>query len=253
VSGLLTVRAVLLLLFSHRFLAAARWDFYFVKLRLANTISRQPRRIRKFVANRRKPMYLNLGCGPRGIQDSHWVNVDGFRDENVQFLLDISRPLPFQDNLFDGVFCEHVLEHFPMADGLAIAREVFRILRPEGCFRIVVPDGELVIRRYFDAPSELIARRGTNTETAMEIVNVYFRQRYEHQFMYDWTTIEKMLSIAGFPSVARVSYGKSDYSSCIALDDEKYEWESLYVEASKFQRPKKRLGIYAEHGQKPGA
>jgi hypothetical protein len=67
----------------------------------------------------------------------------------------------------------------------------------------------------------------------MEIVNLYFRQRYEHQFVYDWPTIEKMLLRAGFGVVCRSAFGQGCHCSTVILDDEKYEWESLYVEALK--------------------
>lgn len=114
-----------------------------------------------------------------------------------------------------------------------MAAEVYRILRPGGCFRVIVPDGELILRRYFDAPSELIARRGTDGNTVMQVVNAYFRQRYEHQFLYDWPTMERMLRSAGFGQVVRASFGRSSFSEPLLLDDEKYAWESLYVEARK--------------------
>src|SRR5215831_20591664 len=91
------MRKILLWLFSHRFLAIGRWDTHFLLLRLRNTLTRQRTRIAAFMASRLSPRYLNLGSGPRGLDDAHWVNVDGFADKNVHFLIDISRALPFPD------------------------------------------------------------------------------------------------------------------------------------------------------------
>jgi len=227
------LRDFFLWLFSHRFLAVARWDFHFLLLRIWNALTRQKSRIHCTLSKLQAPLFLNLGSGPRGLDDSHWVNVDGFRDKNVHYLLDFGRPFPFPDQSFDGVFCEHVMEHFSLQDGERIARDVHRVLRSGGCFRIVVPDVELLLRRYFESPQELVVRRGNGAETPMEIVNLYFRQRYEHQFAYDWLTMEKMLLRAGFGSVHRVAFGKSGQCERVALDDEQYEWESLYVEALK--------------------
>src|SRR5262249_40918141 len=96
---------------SHRLLALARWDLHFMRLRLRNFLTRKHAAMRKRAASAR-PMYLNLGSGPRGIDDLHWINVDGYPDKNVDFLLDFTRPLPFADECHDGVFCEHVFEHF---------------------------------------------------------------------------------------------------------------------------------------------
>jgi predicted SAM-dependent methyltransferase len=146
-------------------------------------------------------------------------------------LIDLTRQLPFDASSFEGVFCEHVLEHFSFEEGVALATEVCRILRPRGCFRVIVPDAELILRRYFDEPNDLIGRRGTGGETAMEVVNNYFRQRYEHQFLYDWNTMEKLLLRSGFAQVVRASFDQSSFCNSLVLDDEKYAWESLYVEA----------------------
>jgi predicted SAM-dependent methyltransferase len=191
-------------------------------------------RIRNALVSQQRPLFLNLGSGPRGVDDDHWVNVDGFWDNNVHYRVDFGQPLPFPNESFDGVFCEHVLEHFSLADGERIAREVHRVLGLGGCFRVIVPDAELVLRRYFDAPNEIVNRRGSSgTETPMEIVNLYFRQRYEHQFLYDWPTIEKMLLRAGFAVVGRSAFGQGRHCTSVVQDDEKYEWESLYVEAIK--------------------
>ena len=227
------MRSLLLWLFSHRFLAIARWDIHFLGLRIWNAFTRQESRIRRHIFSLQPPVFLNLGAGPRGLDDSHWVNVDGFPEKNVHYLLDFGKPLPFRNASFDGVFCEHVMEHFSLQDGEKIAHEVHRILRPGGCFRIVVPDGELALRRYFETPQELVQRRGDGKGTPMEIVNLYFRQRYEHQFAYDWETMKKVLLCAGFGAVNRASFGKGDRCPRVVLDDQKYEWESLYVEAMK--------------------
>jgi predicted SAM-dependent methyltransferase len=227
------MRNFLLFFFNHRFLAIARWELHFLWIRFFNMITFQKARIRRLVARRSAPLFLNLSSGPRGLDDIHWLNVDGYRDRNVHYLLDISRTLPFRANSFDGVFCEHVLEHFSLEDGERIVREICRILRPGGCLRIIVPDAELILRRYFSAPAEIVAWRGTGNETPMEIVNSYFRQRYEHQFLYDWVTLEKMLRRAGLSDVARTSFGAALKCQAIVLDAPKYDWESLYVEASK--------------------
>jgi predicted SAM-dependent methyltransferase len=228
------VRRFLLFLFSHRFLALARWDLHFIRIRTRNAITFQNRRIRAFVSGRQQPVFLNLGSGPRGVDDAHWVNVDGFPDRGVHYLLDIDRPLPFADGSFDGIFCEHVLEHFTIEAGDRLAREAHRVLRRGGCLRVIVPDAELLLQRYFTAAPELIAWRGGGGDaTAMEIVNSYFYQRFEHQFLYDWPTLQRMLTRAGFGCVLRSRFGSSDVSPALVLDDAKYEWESLYVEAVK--------------------
>jgi predicted SAM-dependent methyltransferase len=225
------VRRLLLFFFSHRTLAVARWDLGLLGVRLRAALTGQRAKIRRFVTTRSSPVLLNLGAGPRGIDDAHWVNIDGAPDAGVRFLVDFQRRLPFDDATFDGVFCEHVLEHFSHEDGTRLAAEVRRILRPGGVFRVIVPDAEFVLKSYFDAPQALVADRGRGEGTAMEMVNAYFRQRYEHQFMYDWPTIEQTLRRAGFDRVVRSRFRDPTSCSPVRIDDEKYARESLYVEA----------------------
>jgi predicted SAM-dependent methyltransferase len=211
---------------------------------LGNWIGRQRGTTATFLAKRDRPILLNLGAGPRGLIDGHWVNVDGFQAPNIHFLVDLQRGLPFPDGSFDGVFSEHVLEHFTKQDGLLLAVEVARVLRPGGVFRVVVPDGEFVMRSYFDDPEGLVRYRGSRGpdinsvsmrmgETAMDMVNSFFRQRYEHQFMYDWLTMKRLLEHAGFQDVLRCGFRESAATLGLEIDDEKYERESLYVEARK--------------------
>jgi hypothetical protein len=45
--------------------------------------------------------------------------------------------------------------------------------------------------------------------------------------------MERTLRRAGFNTVARASFSQGQFCPPIALDDKKYEWESLYVEAVK--------------------
>lgn len=201
-------------------------------VRLTNALTGQKRRARRFLASRASPVYLNLGSGPRGRAADNWVNSDGYRDRNVHFLFDFSRRWPFPPGSFDGVFCEHVIEHFAFDDGQRVFGEIWRVLRPGGVVRLVVPDAEHIVRTYFDDPDGLIAYRGVPGLTAMQVVNDFFRQRYEHQFLYDWETMRQALAAAGFISIARRDHGTGQCPALL-IDDAKYAWESLYVEAVK--------------------
>ena len=59
----------------------------------------------------------------------------------------------------------------------------------------------------------------TETGEAMDAVNSYFRQRYDHQFIYDWPLLERQLRGAGFEQIARVSFQQAVNSKSVVLDD----------------------------------
>jgi hypothetical protein len=89
------------------------------------------------------------------------------------------------------------------------------------------------MKTYFENPEFLIRHRLDGKGAAMEAVNSYFRQRYEHQFIYDWPTMEATLRRAGFSVVMRAGFGGTVLCPALCLDDSKYEVESLYVEAAR--------------------
>ncbi len=63
---------------------------------------------------------------------------------------DITKGLPYEDNSFDGVYHSHVLEHLEPRDGEKLLDECFRVLRPNGVLRIVVPNLEQIVTLYLN-------------------------------------------------------------------------------------------------------
>lgn len=227
------MRRLLLFVFSHRTLAVLRWDCHFIQVRLANFLLRRRRKLLRRIDLAGTPLYLNLGSGPRGVSHRDWINVDGYADLNVDYLMDFRRKWPLPDSSIDGIFCEHVFEHFDSDDGEFLLRECWRTLRAGGSIRIIVPDGAKIMKTYFEEPAQFPSWRVSESSCPMEAVNSYFRQRYEHQYTYDSQLLKHQIQKAGFTQVSESSFGQGTVSSKILLDDEKYVAESLYIEAAK--------------------
>lgn len=62
--------------------------------------------------------------------------------------LELRKSLPYEANTFDEIYCNHVLEHLSLEDGKRLVEEFYRILKPGGTCRLVVPDLELATREY---------------------------------------------------------------------------------------------------------
>jgi predicted SAM-dependent methyltransferase len=95
------------------------------------------------------PRRLNLGCGGRF--HPGWVNLD-LQPQNPSVRRhDATTPLPFGDASFDAVYHSHLLEHLPRDRAAPFLRECWRVLRPGGVLRVVVPDLERIARLYLDS------------------------------------------------------------------------------------------------------
>lgn len=65
--------------------------------------------------------------------------------------------IPFPDASFDTVYHSHLLEHFTADQAKSFLNQCFRVLKPEGIIRVVVPDLEQITRAYLDQLSRATA------------------------------------------------------------------------------------------------
>jgi predicted SAM-dependent methyltransferase len=186
---------------------------------------------------------INIGCGSSGRPD--WINADIDPLPGVNCTWDCRKSLPFPDNSAKCIFTEHFVEHLDYSEEIPyFLSECKRVLEPRGVVRIVVPDAEKYLEGYCrDGWEELVKLRqlgpglidgafGSKYNTKMELVNVIFRQYYEHKFAWDYDTMQFVLRRYGFSSVYRQSFGQSLFPS-LAIDLPERASESLYVEAVK--------------------
>ncbi len=91
----------------------------------------------------RRKAYLDIGCGPN--LHHHFINLDYTWCPGIDICWDITKPIPLPDGVLKGVYSEHCLEHVTIETAEAVLRESWRLLRPGGTLRIVMPDGELYL------------------------------------------------------------------------------------------------------------
>ncbi|MDX8387656.1 MAG: methyltransferase domain-containing protein [Ghiorsea sp.] len=81
-------------------------------------------------------LILDMGCGYSKEPDS--IGVDMLAGSDADVLANLARnPLPFQDNSFDAIYCNDVLEHLP--DVIATMEEIWRIGKADADVYIVSP------------------------------------------------------------------------------------------------------------------
>jgi|LakMenE18May11ns_1017448.scaffolds.fasta_scaffold9958929_5 predicted SAM-dependent methyltransferase len=181
--------------------------------------------------------YLDVGCGPNTHSD--FISLDYGWNPKVDICWDATRGLPFDDNSLTGIFTEHCLEHLDLESVNKVLFEFWRVLKPGGTVRLIVPDGELYLRNYVriqdgDEGAHLPyseTDRFQDIYTPIMSINRIFRG-HGHQFIFDYQTFERMLIKCRFANIKKESY-KCGRDKNLLIDMESRVVESLYVEASK--------------------
>jgi SAM-dependent methyltransferase len=186
---------------------------------------------------------VNLGGG--GNTAPHWLTAD--IDPRADVFIDITRPLPFDDESLDGVFLEEVIEHVNAPTTMHIIRECHRCLKNGKPLRISTPDLRCFIR-LLDAdcvPDGLVREMammqlGRTDVNGIELrtaaTNSIFRD-HGHIFIWDFDALAQAIYRGGFRQLKRTSYRDPD--SLLGVYDSHAERfrhpaeMSLYIEATK--------------------
>jgi hypothetical protein len=132
---------------------------------------------------------------------------------------DIVKGLPEAADSCEAVYCSHILEHLAYEDFLTALRNTYKILKPGGTFRGVVPDLKAAVMAYVDdfdkleAPANELMR---NTMLGVEnrpknmsgkVKNLYGNSK--HLWMWDYKTLAFELKKVGFTDIGPCTFGDS--------------------------------------------
>jgi SAM-dependent methyltransferase len=163
-----------------------------------------------------------------GVLSEHHYAVNWSKSIEIH---DLKKKLPFADSSIDYAYTSHFLEHLSAGDAERLIHEVFRVLKPGGVARVVVPDLATGARRYLDA---LRADPG-DARAAPEFLNWLQLSRPgvrdPHLWMYDAPSLTAVLSRAGFTNVVVCAYREGRVPDCEILDNRPED--SLHLEAEK--------------------
>ncbi len=218
--------------------------------------------------------YLRLKTSPLGRNIARLV-LTGHRRERFLALdddirvHDLRRGIPWPASSVDAVYSSHVLEHIDRCHAESFAREMYRVLKPGGVVRIVVPDLALLVDAYRQSTDvtreggrtpaeheetvgrlfEQMVRRESAATTeqrhaalrvAERAIRGDARRRGEtHQWMYDELTLSALLVGVGFSGPRRTDHRTSTIAGWTEIDldriagDAEYKPGSLYIEAFK--------------------
>jgi len=182
----------------------------------------------------RDPIYVQYGCGQSC--PSGWLNFDaspwlwlrtlplvgrilplGPFPRGVRYG-DIVTGLPIAAQSVQGVYASHVLEHLSYADFWSALDHTFRMLKPGGIFRLVVPDLQARAERYLhelalgrpEANVWFMRASGLGREHDVPGLGPRLRRtfgRSAHLWMWDEKSLAAALGKAGFARIRRCRFG----------------------------------------------
>ena len=193
-----------------------RWSYQPIKaiiseIRHAKSDKTRRRLVPDYLA---KPGFhgLQVGCGP--LMMPGWINTDCESDQPVDFLLDITKPLPFPNACLDAIYAEEVIEHVDLECGRKFLAETRRVLKPGGALRLTTPGANECCRIYLGLEERRAEEWGqfwlNEQEFSPEMwINSYFNF-YGHKHVYSVAQLQGEMKRAGFKETRRCKPHVSD-------------------------------------------
>lgn len=140
---------------------------------------------------------LNFGCGSNKLEG--WQNYD--------IDLDVTKPLPFQNDYANFILCEHLIEHLTSHEAYSFLEECHRVLKKNWIIRVCVPSPVLIQERYTEEYLNFIKSRGWGENTLKSAIkSIIFN--HGHKSIWDYNILSCLLKSIGFktfPSVPNAS------------------------------------------------
>ncbi len=149
---------------------------------------------------------------------------------------DVVKGIPHATASVDAVYSSHMLEHLPPEGARRVLAECYRVLKPRGTLRLVVPDLEVLVHAYLaDDRSVLPAAEPTAADAFIEGLGLRSHSHAGtvlaraarrvlrsddggHRWVYDGPSVMQRVREAGFVDVERVGAGEGRDREVAALD-----------------------------------
>tara|TARA_Y100000591_G_scaffold264592_1_gene237997 strand:+ start:303 stop:959 length:657 start_codon:yes stop_codon:yes gene_type:complete len=158
------------------------------------------------------------------------------REKNIKYC-DASKKIPFQDSTVDLIYSCHMLEHLDQNETKIFFNESYRVLKPNGIMRIVVPDFERLVDNYkFDKDVNKFVYDsclvGKKPKSIIKKLQYLIQGHGWHHQMFNKESLEFFKKLK-FSDVQLIEPGKTKISFNTSIDLNERENESLYFEFIK--------------------
>ena len=208
--------------------------------------------------SRNKLVKVNLGCGKNALPD--WINYDISpkillsripwlkkllckiklvskricEEEWPSYIIrrDLRKGINLPNNSVDYIYCSHFLEHLSYYEAFKLLKECYRVLKPGGRLRIVVPDLKRLALEYISNKINAIVfiKKLYIIDNRPFIKKIIFSHSIHHS-MYDFDILQRMLLASGFKEIEEKNFREGKFPDLKRLDARSSE--SLFVETTK--------------------
>ena len=156
---------------------------------------------------------------------------------------DITKKLLCPTNKAENVFCSHVLEHLSNEEMKMALNNIYQMLKPGGCFRLIVPNLENRIKKYIEnkdanhfIDSIVMGNKNMNKSLFSKIKSFFGHTK--HLWMYDYSSLNHELIKAGFINIKKCNYGDSAITIFSEVEEQDrffddYGMSEVCIECSK--------------------
>ena len=161
-------------------------------------------------------------------------NIKWNMKHNIQFA-DATKSIPLQTSSVDCMYTSHMVEHLSQKGARSFLKEVKRVLKVGGVVRIAVPDLRIAVDDYLETNDADAFMRGILVQapeinTLKQKINLFISGYRHHQWMYDGTSLSRLLIEMGFSSAEVCKDGKTNIIDADGLNLHEREKQSVYVE-----------------------
>ena len=168
---------------------------------------------------------VQLGPGQKNYLQG-WINVDANKfTGKCDIWANLADGIPLPDASVDALYSHHVIEHLPDLQGHW--REVSRVLKPGGVFRIGGPNGDAALRMYLDGRAEWFSDFPDNRRSIGGRLENFIFCRGEHLTILTPSYLEELAGDAGLTDLRVVKpVTETGYPALFDAKVMELEWES---------------------------
>ena len=213
-----------------------------------------------------KLMKVHLGCGKNALDDflnldnnvflffkfipfvEHFLGLFNFipkwfcefitisREKNIKYC-NASKKIPLKDSTVDLIYSCHMLEHLDQNETKVFFNESYRVLKPNGIMRIVVPDFQRLVDNYkFDKDVDKFVNSsclvGKKPKSLLKKLQYLIQGHGWHHQMFNKESL-KFFKKLKFSDVQLIESGKTNIGYKTSIDLNERKNESLYFEFIK--------------------